>query len=234
MDLARVGRAVRALRRRRGWSQRALGAAADISGPTIGRIERGGAGGTSLAVLDRVVRELGGVLEVGVRWNGAELDRLIDSGHARLVEAVVALLRGYGWTVAVEVTFSVFGERGSIDVVGTHPSGALVIVEVKATMSEANSTLSVLDRKARLAPRIARERGWRAVPLGTILVVEDGRTNRRRLALHEATFRAALPAGTREVRAWLRDPRGPMRGVMFLSSARQVSASRPPARADEG
>lgn len=225
MDLRRVGRAVRVLRRRRGWRQRDLGAAAGVSASSVSRLEAGRSGVMSLRVLEHIVRKLGGDLVVLVRWQGADLDRLIDERHARVVERVVRLLRSLGWEVIVEVSFSIHGERGSIDVVGRHTSGALVIVEVKATIGQAHDTLSTLDRKARLAPAIARERGWSAAPLGVLLVVEESRTNRRRIADHAAMFSAALPARTRDVRAWLEDPRGPMRGIAFLSAVRTVHAS---------
>jgi len=46
------------------------------------------------------------------------LDRLIDERHAALLGQTVQLFRGAGWEVDVEVSFSIFGERGSLDVLG--------------------------------------------------------------------------------------------------------------------
>ena len=85
--------------------------------------------------------------------------------------------------------------------------------------------LSGIDRKARLGPAIARERGWAADTAARVLVTWDTTTNRRRLAAHAASVRTALPAGSREIVAWLRDPAGPpVAGVWFLPNAQGVSA----------
>ena len=53
---------------------------------------------------------------IALRWHGEELDRLLDEAHARLVDEVVRRSTVLGWVVAVEVSFSRYGERGSIDV----------------------------------------------------------------------------------------------------------------------
>ena len=71
------------------------------------------------------------------------------------------LFRSARWEVAVEVTFSIYGERGSIDVFAFHPIQHVVAVnEVKASVGEAGNTVLGIDRKSRLAPQIARDRGW--------------------------------------------------------------------------
>ncbi|MHB8893387.1 MAG: hypothetical protein ACYC65_15240 [Candidatus Limnocylindrales bacterium] len=81
--------------------------------------------------------------------------------------------------------------------------------------------LGGLDRKARLGPAIARERGWDPATVARVLVLGDTRTNRRRLEAHEATIRAALPAGTREITCWVADPIAPSpSGVWFVSDVR--------------
>lgn len=165
---------------------------------------------------------LGATVDLRLRWHGEDLDRLLDEGHVRLVDALVRLLRALGWEVAVEVSFSRYGERGSIDVMAWHPvRRALAVFEVKSVTPDMQAMLFGLDRKARLGPSLARERGWDAGPAARILVVWDTRTNRRRIEAHEATVRAALPAGTRRVVAWLRDPSGPPpAGIWFLADVR--------------
>ncbi|MCI0345199.1 MAG: hypothetical protein L0221_07095 [Chloroflexi bacterium] len=117
------------------------------------------------------------------------------------------LFVGAGWEVDVEVSFSIYGERGSIDVFARHPaSGLVAIVEVKASIGEAGATLIGLDRKVRLAPAICRERGWPCRGVAKLLVVADGSTTRDRIARHEAAFRSALPTGTRACLSWIRHP----------------------------
>lgn len=223
MDLKRVGSAVRALRRRRNWRQADLAREARVSRPVAGRIERGESGAIAIEVLERVVIAVGGTLDLGVRWQGEGLDRLLDEAHARIVEQLVALLRELGWEVAVEASFSHYGERGSIDVFAWHPKRhALAVSEVKSVTPDMQAMLFGMDRKARLAPTIARERGWApAVSVARLLVLSDTSTNRRRLARFRSTVDAALPAGTREIRRWLEDPTGAApAGVLFLADDR--------------
>ena len=128
-------------------------------------------------------------------------------------------LTAAGWTVAVEASFSIFGERGSIDVFAWHPAGGLLVIEVKASVGEANQTLIAIDRKIRLAPAIGNERGWPAGPVGAILFVAATTTSRRRIGRHEATFRASLPNTSAECRRWATSPLGrPARGILFLET----------------
>jgi hypothetical protein len=94
----------------------------------------------------------------------------------------------------------------------------LLVVEVKASIGDVNQTLIGLDRKARLAPLIARERGWPPAPVGRLLVVADITTSRTRIKRHESAFRAALPASTSACRAWIRDPsEGRFGGIAFVA-----------------
>jgi transcriptional regulator with XRE-family HTH domain len=218
MDDLRFGRTVRALRVRRRWTQARLGATCGMSASKVSRMERGRLAGVPFDDLRRLLQALDARLELDVRWRGALVDRLLDENHAALVDATVRWLTAEGWTTIVEASFSIRGERGSIDVFGLHPSGALLVVEVKASIGDANQTLIGLDRKGRLAPVIARDRGWPAGPVGRVLVVGESTTSRARIRRHEAVFRAALPAGTAGCRAWVRSPAGaPVAGIAFLS-----------------
>ncbi len=170
---------------------------------------------------------VGGWTELLLRWNGEGLDRLLDERHASLVEAVVRRLRALGWDVAVEVSFSRFGERGAIDVLAWHPEyRALAVFEVKSVTPDMQAMLGGLDRKARLGPAIARESGWAPLIVARVLVLADTRTNRRRVEEHAATVRAALPAGTRAVQHWLAHPRSPgIAGVWFATDVRRAAAN---------
>jgi len=222
MDLLRFGRAARALRVRRGWRQGDLAGVAGVSRSQVGRIERGESRRLSVETLDRVAEALGARADLRLLWEGEGLDRLLDAAHASLVEWVVRRLGALGWDVAVEVSFSSYGERGSIDVLAFHPGRrALLVIEVKSVTPDMQAVLGGLDRKARLGPGIARERGWEPVAVARVLVLGDTRTNRRRLEAHAATVRAVLPAGTREITSWVADPVAPApRGVWFVSDVR--------------
>jgi transcriptional regulator with XRE-family HTH domain len=226
MDTVRFGRQARALRRRRGWRQIDLAHAARMSRGRISRVELGHADELTLAALDAVARALGARLSVALTWNGEGLDRLLDADHAALVDVVASTLRSLEWNVAVEVSFNIRGERGSIDVLAFHPAtGIVLIVEVKSVVPDIQATVFTLDRKTRLGLEIAAERGWRGRAVGRILVVADGRTTRRRVARHAATFEAAFPARTSAVKRWLRRPdASAFSGLWFLANDRGMSA----------
>ncbi|MBI3746618.1 MAG: helix-turn-helix domain-containing protein, partial [Chloroflexi bacterium] len=115
MDAVRLGLSIRALRRRRAWTQADLGRRVGLSDQTISRVERGHAGRVTLRKVERILEVLGARLLIRALWQGEELDRLLDAAHARLVELSMQLLAEYGWEALPEVTFAVDGERGSID-----------------------------------------------------------------------------------------------------------------------
>jgi transcriptional regulator with XRE-family HTH domain len=227
MDVERFGRSVRAVRIRRGWRQGDLAAEARVSRSVVGRIERGLRAGLTLDDVDAVATALGATAKLALAWHGEALDRLLDEAHARLVEETVRRLRGWGWQVAVEVTFSMYGERGSIDVLAFHPeTRMLLVVEVKSVVPDMQATLGGVDRKARLGERIARERGWHPIATARVLVIWATRTNRRRAARVEATIRAALPAGTRAVTAWLAAPTPePIAGTWFVTDGHSEAST---------
>ncbi len=170
---------------------------------------------------------LGASIDVGVRWHGEGLDRLLDAAHAGLVERVVELLAAEGWETAVEVSFAIRRERGSVDVVGLRRDvAAILIVEVKSVVPDAGGMLHVLDRKARLGPEIARQVGWPCASVSRLLVIGDSSTTRRRVGAPGATFATALPERGWSVRRWLRFPNGVLAGLLFLPFATGGGISR--------
>ena len=104
VDLVRLGLGIRALRRRRVWRQRDLAAAARVSQTTVSLIERGHADRASLQTIKAVAGALDARLVLEIRWHAGDLDRLLDSGHARLSGVLVRRLRDWGWDARVEVT----------------------------------------------------------------------------------------------------------------------------------
>jgi transcriptional regulator with XRE-family HTH domain len=234
MDDRRVGRIVREVRIRRAWRQRDLAEAAGVSQALISRIERGRFGRMSLARL----RKVGDVLDIRISvdpwWRSGEVDRLVDRGHAALVDHVVASLRADGWVTRVEVTFNNFGERGSADVVAWHPGERiLLIVEVKTMIGDIQATASTFERKVRILPdALLAEAGWQPRSVARLLVVAETHANRAVVREHQAIFDAIWPARTSQTRRWLRRPttsvaerqRG-FGGVWFLPFERAGAAA---------
>jgi transcriptional regulator with XRE-family HTH domain len=217
MDAVRIGRSIRAIRLRLGWRQSDLGAATDVSRSFVSKIERGLLRHTELDRLERICEALGADLDMRVRWRGEGLDRLLDEAHASLVDRMVRELREAGWEAALEVTFNEYGDRGSVDIVGWHPSSkSILIIEIKSVVADAQGTLMPLDRKTRLGAGIGRLRGWEATTISKLLVVADSSTNRRRVARLASTFDVVLPLRNVAIRRWLRAPVASIAGLLFL------------------
>ena len=215
-----VDRAIRALRLRKGWSQEALGAQAGVSREMISRAERGGVAGMTLQSIDRIAAALGASVLVMVRWQGEQLDRLMDAAHAALQETVAALLASLGWEVRVEVSFNQYGDRGRIDLVAYHPDlRILLVIEIKSALGDIQETLGRLDIKVRLARRIARDLGWTDVAaVIPALVIGDSRLARRTVGAHVALFARYAVRG-RTALAWLRRPAPPMpTGLLWFAN----------------
>lgn len=157
--------------------------------------------------------------EPKVSWRGGDLDRLLDARHARLVGVAVNLLRSIGWQVEVEVTYSSFGERGSIDILAWWPLARVaLVVEVKSELVSVEATVRKLDEKVRLTiETIAATRfGQRPQAVGRLLVLPASTTERQRVARADAVLGTAFPIRFDAVRAWLRRPQGPLRGILFV------------------
>ena len=90
MDDARVGDALRLVRVRARLRQEDVARRARVSRQLVSRLERGRAGGYSLETLRAVATVLGVSVDVRLRWQGAELDRVLSSAHATMHESVAA------------------------------------------------------------------------------------------------------------------------------------------------
>ena len=226
----RLGRRFRALRHRLGWRQADVGEVASVSQDLVSLVERGRIEDVSVRALRRHARALGGELRLSLWFRGAELDRLLDEGHAALLGAVSQRLETLGWEVRPEVSYAVFGERGSIDLVGWHAaSGTLLVIEVKTELVSVEETLRRHDAKARLAARVVEERfGWKPRRVARLLVLTDDSTPRRQVRRHAAVLGAAYPLRGPSLRRWLADPTGSIAGLAFQAPTRDSRAERAP------
>lgn len=225
MDDLRLGTALRALRIRRRWRQVDLAARVGVSRATVYRLERGHVDVVSIAAVRKIARELDAWVDLTLRWQGGELERLVNARHSALHEAFARTLGTTpGWVFVPEVSFSIYGERGVVDVLGWHAATrAVLIVELKSDLVDIQEHLATLDRKVRLSPRIASERGWRADKVGAWLLLGAGRTNRRRIEAHRTLLRSSLPDDGRRASAWLRTPAGGLRALSQMPYAHEAS-----------
>jgi transcriptional regulator with XRE-family HTH domain len=217
MDDARIGAAFRAVRIRRRLRQADVAARAGVSQSLVSQVERGHFDRISLAGLRRIGRALDIRIDIVARWRGGELDRMLSRGHSLLAESVVAsFARWDGWLLAPEVSFSIWGERGIIDLLAFHaPTATLLIIELKTVIVDVNELIGTLDRKTRLAVEIAAGRGWQERSVSRWVIVERTSTNQRRLRDHRSVLRASFPDDGRALQGWLPRPRG---SVSALSS----------------
>lgn len=218
MDDARFGRLVRVLRQRRGWRQSDLALRAGFGRTVVSDLERGQIDRTSLATVRHVVGAFGLSTELVVHGLGADLDRVLDARHAALLGASSKWLRGLGWATTVEVSYSEWGERGSVDLLCWHAQTAtLLVVEIKTELASVEATLRKHDEKTRLGPRLARDRfDWRPQAVGRLLVFPDDRRERARVEAHASVLADAYPLRGYDARRWCRSPSGTMAGLLFL------------------
>jgi transcriptional regulator with XRE-family HTH domain len=228
MEDARVGAVFRAVRIRRRMAQAEVAEAAGVGRAVISRLECGQIEGMTLGTVRRVAAALSISVPLEPRWRGAELASLLDERHAAIVSLVAARLESLGWEVLPEHTFSVWGERGSLDLFAWHARHrAVLVVEVKTRLVDLQDLLATLDRKRRLAPGLARDVGWRPIHIGSVLVMPEGAIARNAIARFGPVLAAAMPARTLEVRRWLRQPSGDLRGIWFLVDAHSGSTKWP-------
>jgi transcriptional regulator with XRE-family HTH domain len=230
MDDARIGRTIRALRQRRGWRQTDLAARAGVSRSAVSNIERGRVDRYTLATVRGLMRALDTSVELYAVWGGhGDLDRLLDADHARLGQEWADRHRRAGWEVWPEASYSIFGERGRIDLLAFHtPTRVLEVSECKTGIWDVQDTIGRLDVKVRLAPTVAKERGWDVRRVVGALVIAEGRTARRRIAEHELLF------GRYDLRGWqaqafVRDPGDEGTGILafvVLPKSKQDSLRR--------
>jgi transcriptional regulator with XRE-family HTH domain len=228
VDDIEVGRRFRAVRTHKGWRQQDLAEIAGVSRTVISRIEHGRFEEMTLGSCRRVARALDMRIDLVVRWRGGDLDRMVNARHAALHESAALTLANLdGWTAAPEVSFNVYGERGAIDILAWHAGRqALLVVELKSEIVDVQGLLGAVDRYRRLAPRIARERGWAPATVSTWVAVAAGRANARSVAAHRTVLKNAFPTDGRRLAAWLRDPIGRLDALTFMPYARRVSAGR--------
>jgi len=228
MDDHHVGTAFRAMRIRKRWRQEDLSARAGVSRASIGRIESGQLASVPLGTIRRVAAALDARFDTVVRWQGGDLGRLLNGRHAAMHEAMARLFASLdGWVAEPEVSFSIYGERGVIDILAWYPvSHVLLVIELKTEFVDVNELMGSVDRKRRLAAVIARERGWDPIRVATWVVLSDNRTNRRALAAHETVMRTKFPVDGRRIRPWLRRPVGRLDALSFLPSAHVVGVRR--------
>jgi transcriptional regulator with XRE-family HTH domain len=229
MDDLRLGLALRAARLRRHLRQSDLAFLAGVSATLVSRLEHGGADRMSLRTLRAVAAKLGVSLDLVPRSAAGELERVVGARHAALGELVAAwIIRQPGWVVVAERSFSIYGERGVIDLLAWHAkSGSVVVIELKTAIVDVDELIGTLDRKRRLAPQVAAGLAWDARSVSAWVIVAESSTNRRRVGDHRTLLVSALPLDGRSLAPlFLHPERGPASGIAFWSNLHAAKVGR--------
>ncbi len=222
MNAVRLGSNFRALRIKKAWRQQDLAARAGCSRGDLSKLENGRVVDLQVSVLLGIAEALGATIDLVLRWHGGDLDRLVNVRHSLLHESVATEFLGIpGWEIAPEVSFNIYGERGVMDILAWHsPSRTLLVIELKTEIVDVNQLMGTMDRKRRLAAKVARERGWEPLSVSAWVIVAEGTTNRRRVAVHKTTLRAAFPLDGRRMSEWLQHPVRTVAALSFWPYAR--------------
>ena len=218
MDDQPIGASMRALRLRRRLRQVDASEAAGIPRRVAILIEGGRLERVRFGDIRSYARGLGARFDGSVLWQGADLDRMLNRGHARLHEAMATWLAAVGgWLIVPEVSFAYRGDRGVIDIVAWHAaSRTLLVIELKTRIVDVNDLMATMDIRGRVARRIAIDRGWDPEAIGLWVVVAPTRTNGRILAEHARSLRAKFPGDGRTMRRWLSNPSGNIAALSFM------------------
>ncbi len=182
-----------------------------------------------------MIRRVSAALDVRVdlvpRWRAGDLDRLLNAKHSQLHQLVARWFAGArpAWILAPEVSYSIYGERGVVDIVAWHPGRrAILVIELKTDVVDVNQLIGKVGEKTRLIRQIVRDRGWDPFTVSVWVIVAAGRTNRARLAAHRSVLRAAFPADGRAIRGWLTDPIDPISALSMWTdlAARPLAPTR--------
>src|SRR5687768_3891120 len=213
------------LRVRQRLTQVALSTRAGVSRQAVSLLECGHARRLKMSTVESILSALGARIDVRVLWNGPEMDRLLDAGHAALGALIKQRLERWGWIVRVEVSYSRYGERGRIDLLAWHAATRiLLVVEIKTELVDVQSLLGSLDVKARLARHVAEQFGWEVRSVVPAIAFSEARTTRRHLMRLNTLFDRFNVRG-REAVSWLRRPTSTPAGLLwFVSSSDQRSA----------
>lgn len=217
MDDVRIGNTLRVIRIRKHLRQADVARRARVQREVVSRLERGGLGRVKYDAFLAVASALGIRADIRLRWQGGDLARVLNAAHAELHEAIVHHLGSLpGWVWQPEVSFSIYGERGVIDVLAWHAqTRSLLVIELKTELIDPQDLAATMDRRVRLGTRIAAQYDWNPASVSAWVVFAETRTNHRRVLRHAGLLRTAFPADGHMMRTWLRRPSGRISALSF-------------------
>jgi transcriptional regulator with XRE-family HTH domain len=197
-----VGSMIRAARVRVRWRQVDLERRSGVPVRKISHAERGRLGGLSIGQLRAIGEAMDIVADVVLRSRSGDLDRLIRAGHSALHEEVARFFRALpDWVTEHEVSYSVFGERGVIDIFAWHPRRRAPAVRIARGRDSAIAPGAMALNSRHSAGPGARARRARRGGLGQACEPRDRRVRIRwKMAMVFSRYANASPMTIRRTK----------------------------------
>jgi transcriptional regulator with XRE-family HTH domain len=197
-----LGKRVRDTRRRRQWSQKALGRRVGLSPAWISSIEHGSSVGVPLDVWFGLGQALG--LPLKVEFGRDATEEPFDAGHLGMQELALRLGRETGRARTFELPTKPANPSFSIDVcLRDDAQRVLIIEECWNSFGNINASVRSTRRKIAEAEEMAVAIGGDAGPyrVAAVWIVRDTRRNREILARYPEVFGSAFTGSSA---AWVR------------------------------
>ena len=215
MSDARAGAALRAVRIRRGWRQQDVADRAGVARTIVARLERGR--------LDEVAgrrarprrRRLDVRLDIVAAGRAANSNAWSMRATLLCTKRLARLSALPGWQVEPEVSFAIYGERGS-STVGWHAGRrALLVIELKTEIVDVQALIGPSIGR-RLAAARRRRSGMAAAAGVDVGLLAESRTKRSGSGRTRHSAPRRLPTDGRGLAGWLADPMARVDGLTFL------------------
>ena len=122
--------------------------------------------------------------------------------------------RQLGWVVRPEISFTVEGERGVIDLVAWHAAArALLVIELKTDIVDVGELLGTFGSQTPTG-------AW----VGACLPIDGGRANRGRSPAVADAARVRNARGRPATPLWLAAPSGPLGAIAFMPDRQDAKA----------
>lgn len=218
-----LGAQLRQRRKRRGWTQRELGARIGLHHSRISQVELGGGASLTLRDWTALAHALGA--ELSVKLSRDHEDEPADAGHLRIQEFLLRLGRQAGAARLFELPTRPADPSRSVDVgLRDDLRRRLILLEAWNTIGDIGAAARSTTRKLAEAEALATALGGDEGPyrVAGCWVVRASRTNRALVARYPEVFAARFPASSagwaRAIATGAEPPAGP--GLIWCDPSR--------------
>ncbi|HEY4226902.1 MAG TPA: helix-turn-helix transcriptional regulator [Candidatus Limnocylindrales bacterium] len=187
---ARLGADIKAMRKRRKWTQQELARRADVGRQVIGRLELG-LRPLDVETLERIAVALGVPLAIG--FDRDLRDDVADAGHLAIQEVVLRLARAAGYETQFELPTRPLEPWRSADLgLGFERRRLAIDVECWSTFGDVGAGVRSSRRKVVELEQVAVARWGAEARAGLVWVVRDTARNRMLISRYPEVFAATF------------------------------------------